>query len=31
MLVRLNKEYTENQPAEPWEAYYARGLLEHFT
>jgi hypothetical protein len=30
MLVRLDKEYTENQPSEPWEGYYARGLLEHF-
>jgi hypothetical protein len=31
MLVGLDKEYTERQPAEPWEDYYARGLLEHFT
>jgi hypothetical protein len=30
MLVRLDKEYTEQQPAEPWEEYYARILLEHF-
>jgi hypothetical protein len=30
MLVRLDKEYTEQQPPEPWEDYYARALLEHF-
>jgi hypothetical protein len=30
VLVRLDKEYTEKQPAEPWEDYYARALLEHF-
>jgi hypothetical protein len=31
MLVRLDKEYTEKQPAQPWEDYYARALLEHFS
>jgi hypothetical protein len=31
MLVRLDKDYTEHQPAEPWEDFYARGLLEHFS
>jgi hypothetical protein len=31
MLVRLDKEYTEQQRAEPWEDYYARALLEHFS
>ena len=30
MLVRLDKEYTEQQPAELWEEYYARTLLQHF-
>jgi hypothetical protein len=30
MLVRLDKEYTEQQPAGTWEDHYARGLLEHF-
>jgi hypothetical protein len=30
MLVRLDKEYTEQHPAEAWEDYYARALLEHF-
>ncbi len=29
-LVRLDKEYTERQPAERWEAYYARALLARF-
>jgi hypothetical protein len=31
MLVRLDKEYTEQQPAGPWEDHYARALIEHFT
>jgi hypothetical protein len=31
MLVRLDKEYTEQQPAEPWENYYAKALLDHFS
>jgi hypothetical protein len=30
MLVRLDKEYTEQSPAERWEDYYASALLEHF-
>lgn len=30
MLVRLDKEYAERQPTEPWEDYYAKALLEHF-
>ena len=30
MLVRLDKEYTEQHPAEAWEDYYARALLERF-
>jgi hypothetical protein len=30
MLVLLDKEYTEQQPAGTWEDHYARGLLEHF-
>ena len=28
-LVRLDKEYTEAKPDEPWEQHYARALLEH--
>jgi hypothetical protein len=30
LLVSLDKRYTAEQPGEPWEAYYARGILEHF-
>jgi hypothetical protein len=29
LLVSLDKEYTAGQPAEPWEAYYARRILDH--
>ena len=31
LLVRLDKEYTERKPAEPWETYYARNIVEHFS
>ena len=31
LLVRLDREYVEREPAEPWEAYYARAIVEHFT
>jgi hypothetical protein len=31
MLVRLGKEYDEQQPSDPWEQYYAGRLIEHFT
>jgi hypothetical protein len=31
MLVRLDKEYGADAPAEPWEDYYARRLEEHFA
>jgi hypothetical protein len=31
MLVRLDKEYAEQQPSEPWEQYYASRLIEHFS
>ncbi|HEY5989454.1 MAG TPA: hypothetical protein VIV12_24215 [Streptosporangiaceae bacterium] len=31
LLVRLDKEYVDRHPAEPWEDYYARALIEHFT
>jgi hypothetical protein len=30
MLVRLDKEYAEQKPSEPWEQYYAARLVEHF-
>lgn len=31
LLVSLDKEYTAGQPAEPWEDYYARRILDHFN
>jgi hypothetical protein len=31
LLVGLDKEYTANQPGEPWETYYAQRLLAHFS
>ena len=31
MLVRLDREYTATRPQEPWEQYYARELVRHFT
>lgn len=31
MLVRLDKEYTDKEPAEAWEDYYAKDLLAHFS
>jgi hypothetical protein len=31
LLVRLDKEYAERHPDQPWEEYYARGLLGHFA
>jgi len=30
VLVGLDKEYTERKPADPWETYYARGILERW-
>jgi hypothetical protein len=31
MLVRLDKEYADQRLSEPWEQFYARSLVEHFT
>jgi hypothetical protein len=31
LLVRLDKEYTEGRADEPWEDYYARELVRHFS
>jgi hypothetical protein len=31
LLVRLDREYVDQHPAEPWEDYYAHRLVEHFT
>jgi hypothetical protein len=30
LLVSLDKQYTADSQDEPWEAYYARGILRHF-
>ncbi len=30
LLVSLDKQYTAENPAEPWERYYAREVLRHF-
>lgn len=29
-LVRLDREYTETEPEEPWELYYAERLIDAF-
>ena len=29
-LVGLDRDFTASNPPEPWEAFYARRLLEHF-
>ncbi len=31
LLVGLDKEYVERKPAEAWETYYARAIVEHFS
>ena len=31
LLVLLDKEVREQQPSGPWEQYYARRIVEHFT
>jgi hypothetical protein len=31
LLVSLDKQYTSEQPPEPWESYYARKILAHFA
>jgi hypothetical protein len=31
MLVKLDRDYQERKPDEPWERYYASRLLEHFV
>jgi len=30
LLVSLDKQYTAENPAEPWELYYARQIAGHF-
>ena len=31
LLVSLDKEYTAGQPGQPWEAYYAQRIVDHFS
>jgi hypothetical protein len=31
MLVKLDKDYTAQQPSDRWEDYYARRLMEYFA
>jgi|SRR6266436_3497626 len=31
LLVGLDKEYVASQPSEPWEAYYAQRIFDHFS
>src|SRR5262249_51228921 len=31
LLVGSEKEYVQRRPAEAWETYYARAILEHFS
>ena len=31
LLVRLDRQVADRQPAEPWERYYAKAIIEHFT
>ncbi len=30
LLVSLDKQYTAESPAEPWEGYYAQRITDHF-
>jgi hypothetical protein len=30
LLVSLDRHYVAERPDEPWESYYARGILDHF-
>jgi hypothetical protein len=30
-LVLLDKEYVDQEPAEPWPQYYARRIADHFS
>jgi hypothetical protein len=31
LLVLLDKEFSDQQPGESWEQFYARRLIEHFA
>ncbi len=30
LLVAQDKQYTSEQPGQPWEPYYAQRVIEHF-
>jgi hypothetical protein len=30
MLVKLERDFNEAKPEEPWQRFYARGLIAHF-
>jgi hypothetical protein len=30
LLVSLDKEYTAEEPGEPWQSYYAHRITDHF-
>ena len=31
LLVSLDKQYAAGNPGEPWESYYARKIIDHFS
>jgi hypothetical protein len=31
LLVTLDKDSVASRPAEPWEAYYAQRIVDHFS
>lgn len=31
LLVKLDREFNDSKPEEPWEHFYAERLLEHFA
>ena len=31
MLVKLDREFNDSKPDEPWEQFYAQRLLEYFA
>lgn len=31
LLVKLDKDYGREKPDSPWEQYYAKGIINHFS
>src|ERR1700704_1333753 len=31
LLVSLDKQYAAGNPGEPWESYYTRKIIDHFS